>query len=177
MGGEHKLLLPFGDAPLIRLSVETALGLGLVRTAVITGRGAREVEKALHGLPVDLVENARFAEGLATSVTRAIEWAEPIADGLILLLGDEPGVDRAVIRCAIDAWARAPTRPLRVEYADRPGHPVILPLPTAPGARPSGDIGMRELLADARRLPIDAPAPIDVDTENDYHEALARLRQ
>jgi hypothetical protein len=42
--------------------------------------------------------------------------------------------------------------------------------------RPRGDAGMRDLLADATELRVDSPAPIDVDTEADYRQALARLR-
>lgn len=177
MGGAQKLLLPFDGGPLVRRPVETALGVGPLPTCVVTGRASEEVVAALSDLPVETIENLDFAAGLATSVTRAIEWAEPLADGLVLLLGDEPGIDGSVVREAIDVWFDAPRLPLRVRYVDRPGHPVIIPLPVAPRDRPSGDTGMRGILTDAAVLTVDRPAPIDVDTETDYQQALARLRQ
>ncbi len=176
MRGVHKLLLPFDGRPLIRHPVEAVLAAGVDRVAVVTGRSAEGVAAALEDLPVEPIENPDFAEGLATSVERAMEWAEPIGGGLLLLLGDEPGIDPDVIRRAIETWATRPSRPLRTRYADRPGHPVVLPL-AGSVERPCGDSGMRGLLADAAEFRVESPAPIDVDTEADYLKALARLRQ
>lgn len=176
MGDTHKLLLPFDGRPLVRHSVEAALAAGVGRVAVITGRDAEHIAAVLDDLPVDPIENPDFADGLATSVTRAIEWAEPIASGLLILLADEPGVDPGVVRRAVEIWRSHPSEAVRVRYADRLGHPVVIPLESTIG-RPSGDSGMRELLAGATEVPVDSPAPIDVDTEADYRQALARLRQ
>lgn len=177
MGGAHKLLLPFGDGPLIVRSVERAIEAGVEDLAVVIGPAARELRAALAHLPVEFVENSRFETGQASSVTAAIDWAEPRSEGLMLLLGDEPSVDPYVIRTAVEAWIPFPRAALRVRYRDRLGHPVIVPLPVDPDRRPRGDTGMRDLLSTPVELAVDRRAPIDVDTEEDYRVALARLRR
>ena len=175
--GAQKLLLPFGDGPLIRRSVHVALSSGAEAVAVVAGGEAGLIGEALEDLDVELVRNARFESGQASSVEKALDWAAGRADGLVILLGDEPGIEPAIVRRAVEAWAGFPARPLRVRYADRPGHPVIVPLPFAPQPRLSGDRGLRGLLDRVVELSVPDAAPIDIDTEADYREALARLRQ
>jgi len=177
MGGGHKLLLPFGDSPLIRSTVRTALASGTDEVAAVTGARASDVATALEGLSIQLLENPDYETGQASSVSVAIDWAESRADGLLLLLGDEPAIDPAIVRRAVEAWRDSPSVALRVRYADRPGHPVIVPLPVPEDRRPTGDTGMRTLLGRVVEFSVARPAPVDVDTEAHYREALARLRQ
>lgn len=177
MGGAPKLLLPFGDGPLIRRPVEAARAAGLNDIAVVAGRESQEISRALDDLPATVVLNPDFATGQGSSVAVALGWAAERSDGLAILLGDEPDIDPDVIRSAVDAWLGFPTAALRVRYADRPGHPVIVPLDSASPYRPVGDRGLMDLLPRAVELAVDRPAPADIDTEDAYRAALARLRQ
>ena len=176
MGGADKLLLPYGAGPVVRAPVEAAVraGVGLIGV-VVSGTAGDAVAGAVGGLGVDLISNAGAADGISTSVAAAIAWADDRADALILLLGDEPGVEPMTIARAVHAWREAPETPLRVRYTDRPGHPVIVPLPA--NELPTGDTGLGPLLTDARTLDVESPAPIDVDDDDAYRQALARLRQ
>jgi molybdenum cofactor cytidylyltransferase len=175
MGELQKLLLPFGDGPLIRMPVRAAFAAGLKDVAVVTGAEAESLAGALADLPVTLVENPGFRSGQASSVRTAIAWATRRADALAILLGDEPEIDPDVIERAIETWRGFPSSPLRVRYADRPGHPVIIPLRRSWDL--AGDSGLRDFLDNAIQLAVATSAPLDVDTEADYREALARLRQ
>lgn len=175
MGDLQKLLLPFGDGPLIQTPVRAALAAGLEDIAVVCGAETASLEAALDDLPVACVRNPDFPSGQASSVQAAIAWATPRADALVILLGDEPQIDASVIARAIETWRGFPSSPLRVRYTDRPGHPVIIPL--GKSWEIAGDRGLRDVLHDAIELVVASPAPLDVDTEADYREALARLRQ
>lgn len=177
MGGEPKLLLPYGGAPLVRASVSAALAAGFEQVGVVVGHEADAVAAALADLPVRRIDNPRFAEGLSTSVDRALAWAAGRADAALLLLGDEPDVDPDVIRRVLAEWRRRPAGACRTRYRDRAGHPVVVEVGLAGAAE--GDRGLRDRLAregrGVREVAVDRPGPSDIDTPADYREALARL--
>lgn len=160
--------------------MHAALRAGFEIAGVVTGHAGERIAEALADLPVHILPNPEFARGLSSSLDRAAEWAADRA-GLLLLLGDEPGIDPDVIRRAAAAWRRARALAVRTRYRDRPGHPVVLAHEVLRAERPLDDRGFGPLFADLGsdllELPVDAPAPIDVDTRADYHEALARLPQ
>ena len=177
MGGAQKLLLPFGDGPVIRRPVRAAAAAGLADIIVVVGPDDDEVARAIHGLPATVVTNPDHASGQGSSVAVALHRATERADGVAILLGDEPEIDPEVIRAAVAAWREFPTAALRVRYSDRPGHPVIVPAAVASTIRPGGDLGLRDALKRLVELAVDRPAPADIDTEDAYRAALARLRQ
>lgn len=192
MRGEHKLLRPFPDVSVVRRATEAALASGLGQVAIVVPAASHPVAQEVEDLPVALLENARAASGLSTSVRVALGWAAARATALVLLLGDEPGVDPAVIRSLVAHWRRDPVPALRARYRDRPGHPVLVRLDAPadlpfdlPGAAsggpagPHGDTGLRRVLPPEawRDFPVPADAPVDIDTEADYRAALARLPQ
>lgn len=174
MEGADKLLLPIDGRPMVRLPVEAAVAAGLMPLAVVLGRNAAMAD-AFAGLPVERLANPDAGRGLSSSVRIALAWASEHAEAALLLLGDEPGISPDVIRRVLRAWRDGRPRIARARYSDRPGHPVIVRLPLAADARPTGDVGLRELLAGAEEIRVPGAAPIDVDTQADYREALARL--
>lgn len=179
MGDEMKLLLPWGGEPLIRSSVAAALEAGFDEVGVVVGREADAVAGALVGLPARRIDNPRFAEGLSTSVDRALVWAAGRARAALLLLGDEPQVEPEVIGRVLAEWRRRPSGACRTRYRDRVGHPVIVEVGLAGAAE--GDRGLRDRLeasgTEVREVEVDRPGPSDIDTPADYREALARLPQ
>jgi len=96
--------------------------------------------------------------------------------GLVLLLGDQPGVTPATTRRLIDGAATSPLGVCR--YADGRGHPfwfrrdVFGDLVTL-----HGDKAVWKLLESGRydvtEVAIDGPVPLDVDTWEDYEALLA----
>jgi molybdenum cofactor cytidylyltransferase len=102
---------------------------------------------------------------------------DPRTTGLILMLGDQPGVSPAAVRRLI---ADAAESPLGVcHYSDGRGHPfwfhrdVFADLLTL-----HGDKAVWKLLESGRYpvadVEIDGPVPLDVDTWNDYKALLAQ---
>ncbi|MCG8469820.1 MAG: NTP transferase domain-containing protein [Gemmatimonadetes bacterium] len=178
MPGTPKLLLPFPDEPIIRRSVTHALESGVRPVAVVVESATGPIAGALEGLSVTILENPDAATGASTSIRVAAGWALALGSALVVTLGDEPGIDPQVVRRVADAWRADPLRSLRARYDDRVGHPVVLSDRALRAASDiAGDRGLGSHLdgPDDGELAIPGPAPIDVDTEPAYREALARL--
>src|SRR5256885_12375240 len=90
MGGPNKLLAEIAGRPLVRIVVEEALASRARPVIVVVGHERAEVEKALAGLPVELIYNPDFAQGLGTSLRAGISAVPADADGAIVCLGDMP---------------------------------------------------------------------------------------
>src|SRR5882757_1660173 len=88
MGGPNKLIAEIGGKPLVRIAAEQALGSRAKPVIVVTGHQRERVAAALAGLPVRLVHNPDFADGLATSVKVGIAALPAEVDGAIVCLGD-----------------------------------------------------------------------------------------
>lgn len=184
MPSAHKLLLPFPDEghPVLLASIETALASAAGPVAVVlpTGDDGRALSDALRDIDIERLPNPDAEGGLSTSVRVALEWARGRGIPLVLLLADEPGVRADAIEALVQASRRSDAAVLRVRYRDRPGHPVLLrpeAIEAAAAGAPAGDRGLGAWLSgDGTELvDVDADAPVDVDTPEDYRAALARL--
>jgi molybdenum cofactor cytidylyltransferase len=175
--GRPKLLLPVGEQPLIRLVVERVLAARVDEVVVVLGAEAEAVGAALAGLPVRTVLNPRFAEGQATSLRAGVDALSAAAEAVVIVLGDQPLPDPALVGRLVDAFRRS-GRPIAVpRYADGRGHPVLFAAALFDELREvTGDRGAREVIArDAARVvevAVPGPMPLDVDTPADYERFL-----
>ena len=104
MGASNKLVAEIGGKPLVRICVEQALASRAKPVIVVTGHQRERVEEALGGLPVRLVHNPHFADGLGTSLRTGIVTLPADVDGVVVCLGDMPQVDAALIDRLIAAF-------------------------------------------------------------------------
>src|SRR5262249_2307971 len=86
MGGPNELLAEIGGRPLVRIAVEGALASTAKPVVVVTGHQREQVEAALKGLPVTLVHNPDYAQGLSTSLKAGIAALPAEVDGAIVCL-------------------------------------------------------------------------------------------
>ena len=177
-GDAPKLLAPLQGKPLVRHVAEAAMASTAHPVIAVTGHRASEVEAALAGLPLDTVRNPDFAQGLSTSLKRGFAALGPEAEAAIVLLGDMPLVDAALIDRLVRRWQEERPAALVPVSGGRRGNPVVLSRALAPEiARLAGDAGAGPLLrgrGDVIEEPIDAPGVLhDVDTP----DALAALQE
>ena len=171
---------------MVRLPVSAALGAGLDPVFVVVGHRSADVREALVDLPIRVLENRDYREGVATSVSVALDAlkSDPTTEAAVILLGDEPGVKTETILRVLAEWRDSGGRAIRVEYRDRQGHPVLVDrsvFAELEGVEVEGDRGLRDRLfgsgAKSCHVSLDEDAPIDVDTEEAFHAAVARLQQ
>ena len=123
--GSNKLLADVGGQPMIRRTV-AAMRQAADQTIVVTGRDAAEIASALDGLPVSLVHNPDFADGLSTSLRAGIAALTPDTDAVVVALGDMPLVSPEVVRKLIAAYSPAEHRSVCVPvFAGERGNPVL----------------------------------------------------
>ena len=85
MGGPNKLLAEIGGKPLVRIAAEQALASRADPVIVVTGHQRERVEVALAALPVRLVHNPDFAQGLGTSLRAGIAAFDPERGALAVM--------------------------------------------------------------------------------------------
>ncbi|MGH7486340.1 MAG: nucleotidyltransferase family protein, partial [bacterium] len=127
----------------------------------------------LQDLPVELVINEAWREGIASSIHVAIEAIErrdrPV-ETLILMLCDQPGVSGDVLRRLLDAYRTTRAPVVASRYAEGPGVPALFHVELFPALKSlGGDIGARQLIRSLDRDVVTIPfaQPDDIDTPAD----------
>ena len=179
--GRPKQLLPFRHHTLLRHATETALASTCETVYVVLGALSERMVPELEDLPVHVVRNADWQEGMGASircgVSAALRGTDRL-DGVLLLLADQPLVTPAHLVHLVSLFRDGHAPIVAAYYADRPGVPVLFGATLfADLMALKGDQGARRLV-DARlndTLLVDLPeAASDVDLEADF-EALQVL--
>ncbi|MGC5022680.1 nucleotidyltransferase family protein [Micromonospora sp. DT47] len=172
--GEAKQLLPYRGRTLLDATLELARSCGFDQLLVTLGGAAGLIRDRVDLTGVQVVENAAFSTGCGSSISTAVKVVDPRADGLVLLLGDQPGVRAADVRRV----ASAATALGVCRYSDGLGHPFRFGREVFPElCGLHGDKAVWKLLHSGRypmtEVPAEGPVPIDVDTRADYERLLA----
>lgn len=176
--GRSKQLVRYRLRPLVVHAVTAARrALPAAPLIVVVGAEALKVRLVLRrdGCVASVVANARWAEGLATSLHAGLAAAPRDARAALVLLVDQPRVDAAALERLLRAWRRRPGLPAAARYEGRSGVPAVLPRRHWRALRSlQGDQGARAWLRGVRTLTsVDMPeAVVDIDTPAD----LAKLR-
>lgn len=178
--GRHKLLEAVDGEPLVRRTARRLLDSPVAETVAVLGARASEVRAALDGLPIRIVEAARWREGVAESLKAGLAAASPTADAALVALADMPNVDADLVRRVLDAFDPAAgaeiVRPeARTADGERaPGHPVLFGRRFFEALQAlEGDVGARAVVAAhrdrLRAVPLDAAdALLDLDTPEQW---------
>jgi molybdenum cofactor cytidylyltransferase len=148
--GANKLVAEVGGKPLVRIAVEQALASRASPVIVVTGHQREEVERAIVGLPVKLVHNPDFDEGLGTSLRAGIGAVPDTAAGAIVCLGDMPQVDAPLIDKLVGAFDPERGALVVIPAIDgKRGNPVVWARRFFPDLmKIVGDIGARHLIGE-----------------------------
>jgi len=169
--GANKLLEDLLGRPVLRHVVDAALASRAHETIVVTGHDVLRIEAALAGLPLRFVYNPDYAEGLASSLRVGVACAGEF-DGVLVLLGDMPGVAPPTLDRLIDAFETTGAAAAVPTHDGRRGNPVLIGRSLFPSiAQLSGDAGARGLLRardDVIEIETGDPGVLaDVDTPED----------
>lgn len=126
MGMQNKLLAPIGDRPMVAHVVDAALTSSAHPVLVVTGHEAEDVRAALAETPVSWVHNPDFATGLSTSIKAGLAALPEAVDGVLVCLGDMPGISAAVLDTLIEALDPLHGKTIVVPRVDgRRGNPIL----------------------------------------------------
>jgi CTP:molybdopterin cytidylyltransferase MocA len=168
--GTPKQLVPYRGRPLLRTVVLAACSAPVTRVAVVLGARAPEIAPCLCGLEIDVLVNADWQAGMATSVRCATAWARARGAAAVLLVtGDQPRLDAVHLRALVEAH-RVSGGPVASFYDGVRGVPALFPRASFPRLLElRGDKGAAALLRGAAAV-AEVPWPagaVDVDEPSD----------
>jgi molybdenum cofactor cytidylyltransferase len=172
--GRTKQLAELEGRPLVLHAIDTLSEAGVDELLVVTGADAGAVEAVLPG-GVRVVRNDAWRDGQATSLAAALHAAAEESEAAVVLLADQPGVTAQDVRELIEGFRRTRQEIVRLRYSDGPGPALLSREIYAEAGHLRGDTGARVLIASHPEwvldVPIDRPAPRDVDRPEDLAEA------
>ena len=184
--GQPKLMLPYGDGVILDSVIEAVLESSVDDLVII---GTPQIAEWLEcELPEDcaVITNDDPESGMLTSVQIGLccmqeEFAASTADGVMVLLGDQPQVSGGTITTCAEAF-RLPRNPpgiLIATYRGCRGHPTIFRTDLLEEIedwfedRRLSDLA-RTHPETVRELPITSgPMPLDINTMEDYERLCA----
>jgi molybdenum cofactor cytidylyltransferase len=182
MEGRNKMLLPVGDKPVIRHTVERVISAGPQEVVVVTGYQGREVGRAIADLPINLQPNLRFEEGQMVSVAVGVGALANATDAVMVCLGDMALLGRQDYLDLVAAYESATECSIVIPYhGDQRGNPILF----AVGYAPEVVAGERKL--GCRKLANAYPNEVhryaaghdryttDMDTPDDYAQICRRF--
>ena len=166
--GCAKQLVELDGESLLRRIVRTALAGGGPVT-VVTGSGAQELQAHLAGLPVEVVANPAWEEGMASSIRAGVAALPSGVSGVVLLVCDQPGVDPALLAQLQAAHRAGPQSLVACGYGGTRGTPALFPARYFPALlQLQGDRGAQGLLREEDGVVVPFPAGAwDVDRPGD----------
>ncbi len=171
--GANKLMQLWRGQPLLSYVLEAASQICPGQVLVVTGADAETITPVCAEFDADTVSNPSFASGIGTSIATAARACEVDADGMLLLLGDQPLVTASHLGELIDLWNGDEQRICASRYAGTQGPPILFGSAYFTQlSELNDDSGARRLVTDNDRVvTIDfEPAAVDVDKLADLAE-------
>ncbi len=167
--GEAKQLLREADnTPLLVRLAANALAAALSPVIVVLGANASVVRESLASLPVQVVENADWQSGMASSIQTGLRaLADDPSPAVVLLACDQPAVTTQHLKALVTRFTSESKR-VASAYAGVHGIPAVWPRSDWPAMMAlSGDRGARSLLDGSEAVVPLAHGELDVDTPQD----------
>lgn len=178
--GQPKQFLIFENTSLVKRAAKTALEI-TDNVIVVTGALNEKIEKELHGLPLNIIHNRDFEEGIASSICvgiTALLKTFPKVSGAILIVCDQPYVSAMVLDKLVETSRRTNKGIVASAYAGTLGTPVLfLTKYFEKLLELTGDSGAKMLMGEFSGdvATIDFPlGEVDIDNMQDYQAIVNR---
>jgi molybdenum cofactor cytidylyltransferase len=175
--GVPKLLLPYGGSTIIETVLTNVTASRADATLVVLGSGRGSLREKIKRFPVRTAVNARFREGMLSSIQKGLASVPADCRAALIILGDQPGISPAVIDALIGAWTEGKKGLVVPVHGGRRGHPLLLDMKYRDEvSRLSPEKGLRALVGahpgDVLEVETqDAAVLSDIDTPADYRKA------
>jgi molybdenum cofactor cytidylyltransferase len=180
--GAPKLTLEIEGVPIIRHVVRAALESELHRVILVIGPSDSRLVEALGPVATDPLlsraVNPSPQAGMSSSMRKGMESLDSEAAGVMILLGDQPGITGNIINKLIAAFRREHTKIIVPYVLGRRTTPVIFPATLFPELmEEAGDIGGRNVLKRHAEQVVEFEMGQEYDdTDLDTPEDLEKIR-
>jgi molybdenum cofactor cytidylyltransferase len=182
--GMPKLTIEIEGIPIIRHVVRAALESELHRVILVHGPVDTRVKEALGSLDNDprlhFAVNPHPQAGMSSSMLKGLESLDHEAAGVMILLGDQPGITGNIINALLAAFLNERTKIVVSLVMGRRTTPVIFPGTLFPELmEETGDIGGRNVLKRHADLVVELEMgqeydDMDLDTPEDLDKMRSR---
>jgi molybdenum cofactor cytidylyltransferase len=179
--GSAKQLMDFNGKPLLRHTAEVACHSNCAPVIVVLGACEHDLRAVLRDLPLEIVVNGSWSEGIGTSIRtglRALE-SRPVS-GVILALADQPFITAEFLHDLAQKHVRTQKLIVASRYSGTVGVPAFFShqlFPKLQALEPHQ--GCKNILLDCSQeaLLIDClEAAVDIDSPEDYIKATRLAR-
>ena len=174
--GEPKQLLPVGGRPMVRLVAEAVCTARLAQVVVVIGARCEAVGQALAGLPVEMVINERWQEGMTVSLHAGLRALRPEIRAALVVLADQPWLTAELIQALAERYRTTGAAVVAPFYQGQRGRPVLFDRTLFPELLAATDNKDRREIIDRyrdqmARVEVEDPAVFrDIDTRQDYEK-------
>ena len=176
--GQPKQLLPYRGSNLLQITVESAIASVCQPIVVVLGAYAEKIQPAIAQLPVQFVQNERWAVGMGTSIQCGLRWIEtnyqPI-DAVVLLVCDQPFITPHLINRLVETYRTTGNSIVASAYANTVGVPVLFSSKLFPTLNTLAKEGAKPIIKRHRSevATVSFPAgKIDIDTPTEAQKWL-----
>jgi molybdenum cofactor cytidylyltransferase len=175
--GTPKQLLAYRGCTLIRHMAEVAIASYCKPIAVVLGANAERIKPEISQLPIKIVENQQWEEGMSTSIRVGLEALlamNPNLDAVAIALCDQPLVSSPTLERIVEAYHLTGKPIIASEYSGTLGVPALfnrtlfselMTLKSTEGAKKLIKKHIHEVFS----VPFSEGA-IDIDTPKDYEQ-------
>ncbi len=133
MGGQPKPLLQFAGGTVIDRILSVLTGCPVEDIVVVTGHQREAVEQHLAAWNVRTTFNPAYASGemlsslqVGLQAAAPPEVAEAEVDAALVVLGDQPALEGAVVRSVVEAYRNGMGNIVIPSFEMRRGHPILI---------------------------------------------------
>ena len=175
--GQPKQLLVHDGKTLLQHSLEVAYASGVAPVIIVLGANGGVIKNEISTGDAIVVVNAEWEEGMASSIRSGIKTfveMHPLAEGLILMVCDQPYVSASLIDDLVAAHYDTGKPIVASGYADTVGPPTLFHKSIFPELlQLKGDIGARSVLnkhPEETEVISFPQGHLDIDTKEDFEK-------
>lgn len=176
--GRSKLTMPYGESTVIGTVLARLSNSSVDDVVLVTGHHAEEIEAEV-AEAVATVRNPNPDRGNLSSLRCGAAALGNTFEGVVVILGDMPGVDPVVLDRVVEAFASSSVDAVIPMYSDGAGHPLVVSLALVEDSDVSLDQPLWqaiEYLPNNRKteVVVGQAKPLDINTPKDHSEATTR---
>lgn len=178
--GQQKQLLKVDGESLLKKTVQSIVAIDFKTVVVVLGANAEAHRLAVQGLPVDIVENARWSDGMGSSLKAGMEYllTKGSFDAVLVSVCDQPLLSPEIVERIISEYHKSNKGIVASSYSDTAGVPALFDKSYFPELiNLPDDQGAKKIIGRHRDAVALIPFPggeVDLDTMEDYNAFMLR---